>query len=145
MNLASDDLKAWQLDVIAELGVGQRFDEGSERERRIAFLSDYLTSHGPRTDVLGISGGVDLLAAGRLAQLSVERLCARRYEAHFVAVRLPYGAQRDEEDAQRALNFVRPDETLTVDTQSAADDMLRALEQGARSMRTIISEILCLF
>jgi NAD+ synthase len=70
------------------------------------------------------------LAAGRLAQLSVERLRARRYEAHFVAVRLPYGSQRDEGDAQRALNFVGPDETLTVDIQSASDEMLRALEQA---------------
>jgi hypothetical protein len=40
---------------------------------------------------------------------------ARRYEAHFVAVRLPYGNQRDEEDAHRALQFIGPDEILTVD------------------------------
>jgi len=130
MNTASDDGQAWQRDVSLELGVSQSFDVDSERERRIAFLSDYLTSQGLRTYVLGISGGVDSSAAGRLAQLTVERLRARRYEAHFVAVRLPYGTQRDEEDAQRALNFVRADEVLTVDIQTASDEMLGALEKA---------------
>ncbi|WP_375336571.1 ammonia-dependent NAD(+) synthetase [Caballeronia sp. EK] len=130
MNTTNDDLQTWQRDVSLELGVSQRFDVDSERERRIGFLSDYLTSQGLRTYVLGISGGVDSLTAGRLAQLSVERLRARRYEAHFVAVRLPYGRQRDEEDAQQALNFVGPDETLTVDIQTASDEMLRALGQA---------------
>jgi NAD+ synthase len=80
--------------------------------------------------VLGISGGVDSSTAGRLAQLSVERLRVRGYEAHFVAVRLPYGTQRDEEDAQLALQFVRPDEVLSVNVKRASDEMLTALKQG---------------
>jgi NAD+ synthase len=79
---------------------------------------------------LGISGGVDSSASGRLAQLSVERLRARRYEAHFVAVRLPYGKQRDEDDARLALDFVRPDETLEVNVKGSADEMLAALESA---------------
>jgi NAD+ synthase len=120
----------WQNDVIREVGVRPDFDAAVERERRVSFLADYLSSQGLRTYVLGISGGVDSSTAGRLAQLSVERLRVRGYEAHFVAVRLPYGTQRDEEDAQLALQFVRPDEVLSVNVKRASDEMLTALKQG---------------
>ena len=131
MNLsASFDPDAWQQAVIDELGVEREFDVDRERERRVAFLSEYLISQGLRTYVLGISGGVDSSTAGRLAQLTVERLRAGGYEAHFVAVRLPYGSQRDEEDATAALAFIRPDETLTVNVKEPADAMLASLKHG---------------
>lgn len=125
-----DNWRAWQKQIIRELGVAENFDVDIERERRIGFLCDYLVSQGLRTFVLGISEGVDSSASGRLAQLSVERLRARRYEAHFVAVRLPYGKQRDEDDARLALDFVRPDETLEVNVKGSADEMLAALESA---------------
>ncbi|MGF6981096.1 NAD+ synthase [Paraburkholderia atlantica] len=131
MNLHSSfDTHAWQQAVIDELGVERDFDVDSERERRIAFLGDYLASQGLHTYVLGISGGIDSSTAGRLAQLAVERLRATGYEAHFVAVRLPYGSQRDEEDAAAALAFIRPDETLTVNIKEPADAMLSSLKRG---------------
>ncbi|SOE48115.1 NH(3)-dependent NAD(+) synthetase [Caballeronia arationis] len=130
MNEDLHNWRAWQKQIIGELGVTTSFDVDIERERRIGFLSDYLASQGLRTLVLGISGGVDSSTAGRLAQLSVERLRARRYEAHFVAVRLPYGTQRDEDDARLALDFVRPDEILEVNVKGASDEMLAALERA---------------
>ncbi|MBB5447667.1 MULTISPECIES: ammonia-dependent NAD(+) synthetase [unclassified Paraburkholderia] len=131
MNLQSSfDANAWQQAVIDELGVERDFDVARERERRVAFLGDYLASQGLRTYVLGISGGVDSSAAGRLAQLAVERLRAGGYEARFVAVRLPFGSQRDEEDAAAALAFIRPDETLTVNIKEPADAMLSSLKRG---------------
>jgi NAD+ synthase len=77
--------------------------------------------------VLGISGGVDSSTAGRLAQLAVERLRDAHYDARFVAMRLPYGVQHDEADAQQSLAFIRPDDTLTVDIRPAADAMLASL------------------
>ncbi|MDR5759720.1 ammonia-dependent NAD(+) synthetase [Caballeronia sp. LZ035] len=126
----SEDGRAWQVQVIRELNVSASFDVDGERERRIGFLCDYLMSHGLRTYVLGISGGVDSSTAGRLAQLAVERLRAQGHEARFVAVRLPYGVQRDEDDARRALEFVQPDETLEVNIQDASDEMLAALEHA---------------
>lgn len=126
----NDADRAWQRAVIDELGVAPVFDVAAECERRIRFLADYLVAQDLHTYVLGISGGVDSSAAGRLAQLSVERLRALGREAHFVAVRLPYGEQRDESDAQRALAFIHPDETLTVNIKTSADAMLAALKQG---------------
>ncbi|WP_250454023.1 ammonia-dependent NAD(+) synthetase [Caballeronia sp. ATUFL_M2_KS44] len=124
------DERQWQRQVIEELGVRERFDANAEVERRVAFLADYLKSSGLRTYVLGISGGVDSSTAGRLAQLAVERLRASGYEAHFVAVRLPYGTQGDEEDAQFALQFIRPDETFAVNVKRPSDEMLAALKEG---------------
>ena len=88
----------------------------AECERRIVFLRDTLRSSGLRTLVLGISGGVDSLTAGRMAQLAVEGLRAQTGDAayRFIAVRLPYAVQFDEADARAALAFVRADEEITV-------------------------------
>ncbi|WP_186270943.1 ammonia-dependent NAD(+) synthetase [Burkholderia gladioli] len=120
------DYAARQRAIAAELLVAPSFDAAEEAERRIGFLADYLRSTGLSTYVLGISGGVDSSTAGRLAQLAVKRLRASGYDARFIAMRLPYGVQRDEEDAQRALAFVAADENLTVDVRPAADGMLAA-------------------
>jgi NAD+ synthase len=45
-------------------------------------------------------------------------------------VRLPYGTQRDEEDAARALEFTRPDEALTINIKDPSDAMLLTLKRG---------------
>ena len=118
---------ARQRQIAAELHVADTFDAAREIERRVAFLADYLRANGLSAYVLGISGGVDSSTAGRLAQLAVERLRDARYDARFVAMRLPYGVQHDEADAQQALAFIRPDETLKVDIRPAADAMLASL------------------
>jgi NAD+ synthase len=124
------DYASRQLEIIAELNVTRHFDVDTEIERRIDFLAQYLHATGLRTYVLGISGGVDSSTAGRLAQLAVERLRTGGYEARFVAMRLPYGVQRDEEDAQRALAFIGADELVTIDVKPAADAMIDALVAG---------------
>ena len=46
-----------QRNIIADLCVAGEVDIESERERRIGFLADYLTTSGARAHVLGISGG----------------------------------------------------------------------------------------
>ena len=116
--------------IAAALFVGPRFDAAAEAERRIGFIADYLGGSGLESLVLGISGGVDSTVAGRLCQLAVERLRAAGRPARFIAMRLPYGAQLDEADAQAALRFIRPDETLTADIRPAAQGMLAALKSG---------------
>lgn len=114
---------ALQQRIASELEVADpaTFDAAAQAERRIGFLADYLRSSGARGYVLGISGGVDSSVGGRLAQLACERVRAGGGEATFVAMRLPYHVQADEADAQRALAFVAPDETLTVDIGLATD------------------------
>lgn len=108
--------QTFQTEVITALGVEQDFDAEESSERRISFLADYLKQSGQSAYVLGISGGVDSTVAGRLAQLAAERAGGR-----FIAMRLPYGVQRDEHDAQAALDFIEPDEVVTVDIKPAVD------------------------
>ncbi|MGV9562677.1 ammonia-dependent NAD(+) synthetase [Streptomyces sp. NPDC003480] len=119
-----------QQDIARELRVSASFDVRQEIEHRVAFLADQLTSTGLRSLVLGISGGVDSTTAGRLCQLAVERVRGTGRESTFFAMRLPYGAQADEKDAQRALEFIRPDRVLTVDVKPASDAALEALLAG---------------
>src|SRR5690606_21779990 len=57
-------------------------------------------------------------------QRAVDLCRARGYEASFIAMRLPYGQQRDEADAQLSLRVIQPDETLVVDIKSASDSIL---------------------
>jgi NAD+ synthase len=116
--------------IIGELGVSPSFDAELEIERRIRFLTDQLRLSGASAYVLGISGGVDSSTAGRLCQLAVERVRADGGNATFVAMRLPYGVQHDEDDAQRALEFIRPDETLTVDVKPATDELVESVRHA---------------
>jgi NAD+ synthase len=116
-----------QREIARALGVGAVSDPEAEAGRRAAFLAERVRSARARALVLGISGGVDSTTAGRLCRLAVDRLAADGYQASFCAMRLPYGTQADEEDAQLALEFIRPDETLTVDVKPAADASMEAL------------------
>lgn len=52
-----------------------------EARQRMDFLSTHLRASGLSTYVLGISGGVDLLAAALLAQRAVEELRTMGYDA----------------------------------------------------------------
>jgi len=128
-------LQAQQHQIGAELGVAAHFDPATEIERRVAFLADYLVNTGLHAYVLGISGGVDSLVAGRLAQLAVQRVRERGHDATFIAVRLPYGNQRDEAEAARALEFIAPDESLRVDIAGPVDAQREALRAAGLQYR----------
>ena len=119
-----------QEEIISELGVKSEISAAQEVTRSVDFLKDYLKRHPfLKTLVLGISGGQDSSLAGRLAQLAVEALRAETGDAsyQFIAIRLPYGVQQDEADAQRALEFIKPDQSLTVNIKAAVDGEVAAL------------------
>lgn len=122
-----------QEEIIKELGTKPEIDPQKEIRKSIDFLKAYLTKHPfLKTFVLGISGGQDSSLAGRLAQLTMEEM---RQEAgddsyQFIAVRLPYGAQADEADAKRALDFIKPDVSLSVNIKGAVDAEVSALEEA---------------
>ncbi|MEV6097801.1 ammonia-dependent NAD(+) synthetase [Nocardia sp. NPDC051981] len=107
--------------IIAELGVLPDIEPKIEVRRRIDFLKDYLRSTPATGFVLGISGGQDSTLTGRLCQLAAEELRAEGHDATFVAARLPYGVQFDEEDAQIALRFIQPDRSVVVNVKPSAD------------------------
>jgi NAD+ synthase len=118
--------------IISELGVKAAIEPKVEIRERIGFLKDYLRSTPAAGFVLGISGGQDSTLTGRLCQSAAEELRAEGREAAFVAVRLPYGVQADEHDAQIALEFIRPDRSITVNVKPSADT---AAAEAARALR----------
>lgn len=119
-----------QDEIIAYEGVKPVIDAKEEIRKSIDFLKGYLKKHTfLKSYVLGISGGQDSSLAGRLAQLAIEELRTETGDDsyQFIAVRLPYGIQADEADAQRALSFIQPDVSLTVNIKAAVDGQVEAL------------------
>ena len=122
-----------QEEIIAFEGVKPLIDPQEEIRKSIDFLKSYMLKHPfLKTYVLGISGGQDSTLAGRLTQLAMEELRADTGDAdyQFIAVRLPYGVQADEADAQRALDFIQPDIRLTVNIKPAVEGQVAELEKA---------------
>lgn len=119
-----------QRAIMEELEVVEDFDAAHEVERRITFLAEYLKETGLKGYVLGISGGVDSTVAGRLSQLACEKVREDGGDATFVAMRLPYQVQADEDDAQDALSFIDADQVLTVNIGASTDAMWQAVSEA---------------
>ncbi|TQV77012.1 ammonia-dependent NAD(+) synthetase [Aliikangiella marina] len=118
-------------EIIQALRVLPEIDPVTEIKRRVSFIQNQLERSGLKYLVLGISGGVDSCTLGRLAQLAVDDLNTRNRgeqpntsdsnEYQFIAVRLPYGEQADEDDAQAVLDFIRPSMRISVNVKPGAD------------------------
>lgn len=126
--------------IIDEMRVLPSIDPESEITRRVNFIKQQINTSGCKSLVLGISGGVDSFTCGRLAQLAAQQL---RHETgnddyQFYAVRLPYGTQKDEQDAQISLDAIAADNVLTVNIQAATDavnqQVCDTLEQAKESL-----------
>ncbi|MFT2092916.1 ammonia-dependent NAD(+) synthetase [Paraglaciecola sp. 2405UD69-4] len=108
--------------VIEEMRVLPAIDVEFEIKRRVEFIKSQLVASSLKTLVLGISGGIDSCTLGRLAQLAVDSLNETTDAGYqFVAVRLPYKVQADEEDAQLSIDFIKPSQSVTVNVQPGAD------------------------
>jgi NAD+ synthase len=114
-----------QREIAAALGVVPAFADDlavqAEVDKRKAFIKQCLRNAGLKVVVLGISGGVDSLTAGRLAQLAVQELRAETGDDAytFIAVRLPYNIQHDEDDAAASMKFIQADVEDTVNIAGA--------------------------
>lgn len=108
--------------IIEEMKVLPEIDPAQEVRRRVDFIKNYLVGTPLKTLVLGISGGIDSTTCGRLAQLAVDELnLDADGDYQFVAVRLPYNEQKDEDDAQMALEFIQPSHSVAVNVAHGAD------------------------
>ncbi|WNW13143.1 ammonia-dependent NAD(+) synthetase [Pseudomonas sp. DTU_2021_1001937_2_SI_NGA_ILE_001] len=113
-------MQALQRQIAEALKVQPPFaDEAAlqaEVTRRVEFIKQCLRNAGLKSLVLGISGGVDSLTAGLLAQRAVRELRDSTGDQayRFIAVRLPYQVQHDEHEATAAVDFINPDERHTV-------------------------------
>ncbi|GCE03099.1 ammonia-dependent NAD(+) synthetase [Dictyobacter aurantiacus] len=120
-----------QKNIIEALHTKAVIDPEEEVASRVQFLKDYVTYASMDGFVLGISGGQDSSLAGRLCQIAVEELREQTGKDYvFIALRLPYGEQKDEEDAQRALQFIAPDRTYSVNIQPAVDSAVASFKEA---------------
>src|SRR5690606_21493573 len=127
MKAAANILGNWAVQPTAERDWPMEIGQG------IRFLQRTLLAAGRECLVLGISGGVDSMVAGKLCQLAIDGLKADHPLAAFSAVRLPYGVQADDQDAQRAMTFIDPERIETVDIRPRVD----ALHNGVVQRRTM--------
>jgi NAD+ synthase len=118
-------------EVIEEMRVLPEIDVEHEIQRRTQFIKDKLIESGLYSLVLGVSGGIDSCTLGRLAQLAVNELNQESEDEYkFIAVRLPYGTQADEDDAQLSIDFIEPSLQVTSNIKPGADAIHESAIEG---------------
>ncbi|PKC52164.1 NAD synthetase, partial [Rhizophagus irregularis] len=82
--------------------------------------------------VIAISGGQDSTLTGKLIQIAVDELNEEEgtHKYSTYAVRLPYGVQADEQDAQDAIGFIQPTEVVMVNIKPAVDASVKSLAEA---------------
>lgn len=130
-------MRPLQKKIIEALCVSPEINPQEEVRKTIDFMKEYLYRHRfLKTYVLGISGGQDSTLLGRLAQIAMEEMRQETGDSayQFIGLRLPYGQQRDEEDALLALDFIQPDQVLTINIKESTDKMTQALSEVGISL-----------
>lgn len=120
-----------QNKIKEELQVKSNINPKEEIRERVDFLKEYLKKHPfLKSFVLGISGGQDSTLAGKISQMAITEIREEtKDEAYkFIAIRLPYGLQNDEEDAKSAIRFINPDESFVVNIKSSVDALANELK-----------------
>ena len=117
--------------ITREMKVLPSIDSEFEIERRVAFIKKTLLASHAKNLILGISGGIDSALCGRLAQLAADELNSESEQQYqFIAVRLPYESQKDEEDAQASINFIKPSHKITINIKPGADGIHQEVIKG---------------
>ncbi|KRM06631.1 nh(3)-dependent nad(+) synthetase [Liquorilactobacillus ghanensis DSM 18630] len=123
-------MRELQQQIIKELCVKPEIDPQTEIRRSVDFMKAYLKKHTfLKSLVLGISGGQDSTLTGKLAQMAISELRQETGDNsyQFIAVRLPYGNQADEQDALDAIEYIQADKTVRVNIKPATDEMVASL------------------
>ncbi len=122
-------MRLLQEKIISDLHVQPSIDPKKEIKRTISFLKNYLLANSKyQSYILAVSGGQDSTLAGKIAQTSINELNEKSDKKYkFIAVRQPYGKQLDEESAQLALKFIKPDKIVTTNIKTATDALTREL------------------
>ncbi|MCE4957458.1 ammonia-dependent NAD(+) synthetase [Macrococcoides caseolyticum] len=111
-----------QQDIIKALDVQPKINPEVTKREIIDFIKDYVNKFTfVQSLVLGISGGQDSTLCGKLCQMAATELQREGRNVLFIAVRLPYGVQKDEQDCQDALDFIQPDLTYTINIKPTVD------------------------
>lgn len=119
-------------EIMKNLGVvpTEEFEVKTAIRDRVEYLKRYLKSTGRKSIVLGISGGVDSFTAGKLSQIAMQELRDEGYDAQFIAMRLPYKVQKDEEEAQASIDSIGADKVVDVNIGTGVDGVFDAVLSG---------------
>ena len=133
-------MRKLQEEIIETLKSYPTIEPAIEVRDRVDFLKSYLRKYPfIKSFVLGISGGQDSTLAGKLAQMAMSEMREETGDTdyQFIAVRLPYGVQNDEADAQRALAFIEADKAYTVNIKSAVDALVTEFKDNSGIVKQI--------
>lgn len=122
-----------QEEIIQNLYVKPEINPEEEVRRSVDFMKEYLRTYPfCRSFVLGISGGQDSTLAGKLAQMAISEMREETGETdyQFIAIRLPYGKQADEADAQKSLAFIQPDREICLNIKPAVDAAVQTIQEA---------------
>jgi len=115
-------MRSLQKEIMETLHVQPHIEPEEEVRKRIDFVKAYLLKAGSKGLVLGLSLGQDSTLAGKLCQMAVNELNETHHGGYtFIGVRLPYGKQKDDSDAEAVLNFIKPDMSYEFDIKPAVD------------------------
>ena len=132
---------ALQQEIISALHTKPVIDAQQEIRTSVDFLKAYLKAHPfLKTLVLGISGGQDSTLAGKLSQMAISELREEtgKQDYQFIAVRLPYGVQKDEQDCQDAINFIEADRVMVVNIKEAVLASEKALKEAGLTLSDFV-------
>lgn len=127
-------MRELQKEIIETLQVSPSIEPGIEVRDRVHFLKAYLKRYPfIKSLVLGISGGQDSTLAGKLAQMAISEIREETGDMsyQFIAIRLPYGKQNDEDDANKALDFIQADKEYVVNIKPAVDQLVAELKDNS--------------
>lgn len=126
------NMSEMQAMIVEEMKVKPSIDSAETIKEIQHFIEQYLHAHTfVKTLVLGISGGQDSTLAGKLVQLAVENMRnASGRDVQFIAVKLPYGVQKDADEVEDALKFIQPDRIVTVNIKPAVDQSVQSLQEA---------------
>lgn len=126
------NMSEMQAMIVEEMKVKPSIDSAETIKEIQHFIEQYLHAHTfVKTLVLGISGGQDSTLAGKLVQLAVENMRnASGRDVQFIAVKLPYGVQKDADEVEDALKFIQPDRIVTVNIKPAVDQSVHSLQEA---------------
>ncbi|WP_042348467.1 ammonia-dependent NAD(+) synthetase [Bacillus massiliigorillae] len=126
-------MRPLQKEIIEVLKAKPEIDPKQEFRKSVDFMKDYLKKYPFfKSLVLGISGGQDSTLCGYMAQTAVNELNEEKgnNEYQFIAVRLPYGVQADEQDCQDALNWIQPSLSVAVNIKPAVDASVQSVKEA---------------
>ncbi|MBS4175862.1 ammonia-dependent NAD(+) synthetase [Bacillus sp. FJAT-49736] len=122
-----------QKQIVEDMKVKPFINPNEEIRISVDFLKAYLKKYTFfKGFVLGQSGGQDSTLVGKLAQLAINELKEETgsQEYKFIAVRLPYGVQKDASDVEDAIQFIQPDKDVTVNIKPAVDAIESSLREA---------------